>query len=87
MPGRIKPAPASPAEHLQQFIATQLPFLLAIEKLGFGNDHAANGEINAGGQPSGGHDDTQLPSFGQRLDHAGPGQIAEAAVMPSYAFF
>src|ERR1019366_7353305 len=79
--GLIQPAAAGASEHLQQLIGFK-QLLSLVTAVGFpGEGDAAEGEVDAGSQAHGGDDDPELASLGERFDDAGPGTVAQSAVM------
>ena len=79
--GFVQAPAAGAAEHLQQLVGLE-QLLGLVAAIGFaGEGDAAQGEVDAGGQAHGGDDDPELAGLGERLDDAGPGAVAQAAVM------
>ena len=79
--GFVQAPAAGAAEHLQQLVGFEqlLRLVAAIGLAGEGD--AAQGEVDAGGQAHGGDDDPELAGLGERFDDAGPGAVAQSAVM------
>src|SRR6516225_3386903 len=77
----IKPASARTAKHLQELVRTYIALKVARLVVSAGDDHRAGRKIYPGGQPHRCHDNSQLASFRQRLNHAGANGVAETAVV------
>ena len=81
----VQPAPAGASEHLEKLIRFDLVLKIGGEITPVGHDHRAHRKINAGGKTHRRHDHVELAGFRQRFHHAGPGCIAQSAMMISHS--
>ena len=82
----VKPPAAGAPEHLQEFLGQQVPLEMPHAVARVGHQHAAQGKIDAGGEPGRGDDRAELAGFGKRLDQSGARGVAQAAMVKGDAF-
>ena len=77
----VDAAPPGAPEHLVNLIRPDRHLqMVATIRVG-GQNHAAQRKVNAGGQAHRGHDDSQLASLGQGLNHSRTRAVAQSAVV------
>ena len=81
----VESATTSAAKHLQEFLGQQVSLEAARLVAGVGDEHAAQGKIDARREAGRCDDGAELPRLGQRLDDASAQAVAQAAMMKRHA--
>ena len=83
----VEPAASGASKHLQDLVTPQRD-LTALPLVLRGRDgHRAQAEVDAGGQPHRGHDDSELARLGEGLNDSGADRVAQTTVVIGHSGF